>query len=1021
MRFNGCSITIASLAVLLGAALPCSAKPFGTVVPIGGQASDIALDESRGLLYIANYTANRIDVMSTADYSIRRSMNVAPQPGALALSPDSQFLLVAHFGNFAPPASTQNVITLINLASNTRQTFATGDPPLGVAFVQGVQGSQSYQGLIATSTSLLLVDPNSGAMRTVTSFSNVAATLPSNLATFPSAVIAAAMTSTPDGKYAFGVASGASNTQGFFRFDSTTGQVSGLNITSSPQPLARISAAADGSWAMVGQYKWTVNLYGFDLNQFPNSIQSTNIGGNVVDSKNALIYAQILTSQPANASANPTPAPAGSASPATPPVLYVMDMDNLTVRNQLFLKENIVGRMVLSADSSMLYAVSDSGVTVFPIGNLQQYPRLTTNQSDIMALGTFCDQKVITQTLTITDPGGGNTDFAISAGAAGVSISPSSGVTPATVTISVNTSAFQAQNGTVSVPLTITSRNAVNVPPSVRLLINNRNPDQRGTLIDIPGTLTDLLADPKRNRFYVVRQDMNQVLVFDSTTYTQLATLRTGTTPTQMAMTFDRQYLVVGHDSTQLAYVFDLDTLQAQPPIHFPPGHYPRSIAESGQAMLAVVRNAGGGPTGLVDKIDFLAQQADQLPSLGVFQNNVSPAASLAPAPNGSTILLTSPDGNVMVYDANADTFTASRHDFSALQGAYAASSYNTYVAGNNVLNSSLVPMGTLETSSGNASGFAFVDKTGLRTTVAAASSPGVIQRVTPAVSLGTSPTRMAEAPLAATATQPFIRTVAPLADRSAVITLTVSGVTVLPWNYDAAVAPPLISTVVNAADFTQPVASGGLVTVFGSQLSPVNMASQQIPLPTALGESCMAINGVPAPLLFVSNSQINGQLPYNVDGNATLTLHTPGGISDNYYLSVSPAAPSIFRSGTAGPMTGIATILRAANNQFVTPTNPINPGDYITIYATGLGQTTPPVDAGLPAPANPLPLATITPAVTLGGVNLTIHYAGLAPGEVGVYQINASVPHGVPQGLQIPLVIDQGGASTGLYVRVVE
>lgn len=311
MRFNGCSITIASLVVLLGAALPCSAKPFGTVVPIGGQASDIALDESRGVLYVANYTANRIDVMSTADHSIRRSMNVAPQPGALAMSPDSQFLLIAHFGNFAPPASTQNVITLINLATNTRQTFATGDPPLGVAFVQGVQGSQSYQGLITTTTGLLMLDPNSGAMQSVTSFSNVAATLPSATATFPSAVIAASMTSTPDGKYAFGVANGGSNVQGFFRFDSTTGQVAGLNITSTPQPLARISASADGSWAMVGQYKWTVNLYGFDLNQFPNSIQSTNIGGNAVDSKNSLIYAQILTSQPAGASANPTPRTGG--------------------------------------------------------------------------------------------------------------------------------------------------------------------------------------------------------------------------------------------------------------------------------------------------------------------------------------------------------------------------------------------------------------------------------------------------------------------------------------------------------------------------------------------------------------------------------------------------------------------------------------------------------------------------------------------------------------------------------------
>jgi uncharacterized protein (TIGR03437 family) len=1020
MRFNSCSITIASLAVLL-AGLPCSAKPFGSVVPIGGQASDIALDASRNVLYIANYTANRIDVMSTADHSIRTSMNVAPQPGALAISPDSQYLLVAHFGNFAPPASTQNVITLINLASNTRQTFATGDAPLGVAFVQGVGGTQGYKGLIATSTNLLMFDPLSGSLTTITSFANVATTLPSNLATFPSAVIGASMTSTPDGKYAFGVANGQSGSQGFFRFDSATGTVSGLTITSAPTPLARISASADGTWAMVGQYKWTLNLYGFDLNQFPNSIQSTNIGGNAVDSKNSLIYAQILTSQPANASGSPSTPSAGSASSAAPPVLYVLDIDNLTVRDQLLLPENIVGKMILSADSTMLYAVSDSGVTVFPVGNLAQYSRLTTGQSDVLAQGNFCDQKVITQTFTITDPGGGNTDFAISAGASGVTISPSSGLTPATITVSVNTAAFQNQNGTVTVPLTITSNRAVNVPPSVRLLVNNRNPDQRGTLVDIPGTLTDLVADPKRSRFYVIRQDLNQVLVFDSTTYQQIATLRTATTPWQMAITFDQQYLIVGHDNSQLAYVFDLDTLQAQPPIHFPPGHYPRSIAASGQAILAVSRNAAGGSPGLVDKIDFLAQQADQLPSLGVFTNNVNPASSLAPAPNGSTILLASPDGNVMVYDATADTFTASRQDVKELSGAYAASSYNTFVAGNNVLNSSLVPMGTLDSSTGNASGFAFISQTGLRTTVAAASSPGVIERVTPAVSLGASPTRMAEAPLASTVAQPFIRTVAPLHDQSAVITLTTSGVTVLPWNYDAAVAPPQISNVVNAADFTQPVAPGGLLTVFGSQLSPVNMASQEIPLPTALGESCLALNGVPTPLLFVSSSQINGQLPYNVTGNATLTLHTPGGVSDNYFLTITDTAPSIFRSGTAGPMIDLATVIRAANNQFVTATNPINPGDVITIYATGMGVTTPPVTAGMPAPSNPLALVTSVPSITLGGVNLTINYAGLAPGEAGVYQINASVPHGVPQGLQVPLVISQGGGSTGLYVRVVE
>src|ERR1041385_7754387 len=129
MRTNSCLISIV-LAAFLCCATPSSAATFGTVVPIGGHASDIALDESRGLLYIANFTANRIEVMSTADYSIRTSMNVAPQPGAMSISPDSKFLLVAHYGLVTPADPSKNAVTLINLTDNTRQTFSTGDTPL---------------------------------------------------------------------------------------------------------------------------------------------------------------------------------------------------------------------------------------------------------------------------------------------------------------------------------------------------------------------------------------------------------------------------------------------------------------------------------------------------------------------------------------------------------------------------------------------------------------------------------------------------------------------------------------------------------------------------------------------------------------------------------------------------------------------------------------------------------------------------------------------------------------------------
>src|SRR5215471_4700135 len=110
-------LQIAAAALMASAAM---AGTFGRVVPIGGEASDIVLDESRGVLYIANFTANRIEVMSIADYSIRSSMNVSAQPGSMSLSPDNQFLAIAHFGNFGAPIPAQNAITLINLNDKTR-------------------------------------------------------------------------------------------------------------------------------------------------------------------------------------------------------------------------------------------------------------------------------------------------------------------------------------------------------------------------------------------------------------------------------------------------------------------------------------------------------------------------------------------------------------------------------------------------------------------------------------------------------------------------------------------------------------------------------------------------------------------------------------------------------------------------------------------------------------------------------------------------------------------------------------
>src|SRR5882724_13304088 len=105
--------------IALGVSLGSSAMAgtFGKVVPIGGSASDLALDEPRGVLYIANYTANRVEVMSLANLTVQTSINVASQPSGLSLSPDGRYLVVTHYGNFVAPASPNNGLTVIDLTT----------------------------------------------------------------------------------------------------------------------------------------------------------------------------------------------------------------------------------------------------------------------------------------------------------------------------------------------------------------------------------------------------------------------------------------------------------------------------------------------------------------------------------------------------------------------------------------------------------------------------------------------------------------------------------------------------------------------------------------------------------------------------------------------------------------------------------------------------------------------------------------------------------------------------------------
>jgi len=970
---------------------------FGKVVAIGGAASDLALDEGRGLLYIANFTANRIDVMTLADNSIQTSINVAAQPSSIALSPDGRYLVITHFGNFVAPGSSANGLTVVDLNTNGKQSFVLGNAPLGVAF--GIDG----RAFVVTTQEFIVFDPVLGTTQVLDTISGVVAkplhVAPAN---FPPNITAASINVSSDGLWMYGV--GGSTGTFTFRYDVQNravlpgGVILGEGGLLGPRV---VSINRDGSLVMVGWLMVDVRTGTF-INQFGVRTNALNVGSTAFDNGRGVLYAQL-------------PQTAGEL-----PTLKILDTLSFAVRERLQLPENLAGKSLLSSDGNVLYSISDSGVLVMPVGSLDRQPRIVASAEDLVFRGNFCDRRVATQQVTITDPGGNRTRFSITSTSPGISISPSSGITPAVVRVSVNPNAYQNQKGTSVAKLDITSTDAVNFPASVRVLINNREPDQRGTFVNIPGTLTDILADPSRDRYFVVRSDTNQVLVMDANNNTQIAALNTYNTPTTMTTTFDRRYLLVGHIDSQTLAVWDLENLAAQTPVRLPSGHSARSIAASAKALLAFTNDVEG--KGRIVRIDFDTRSSIQLPTLGIFTNDLNPNGVITASPNGSSILFAAPDGNVMLYSAVTDSFTVSRKDLTALGGAYAASSYNQYVVGNNILNASLVPAGKLEAGTGTSSGFAFVDTAAYRTTAPDASSAGVIQRVElSASSAGIRATRMTEAPLLATATRPFIRTLAPLYSRTAIMNLSVSGVTVLPWTYDESVAAPRISRVVNAADLSPGLAPGGLITLFGSQLSPVNLATKEIPIPTALGESCLTVNGLPVPVLFVSPSQINAQLPFETTGQVTMVLRTPGGVSDNFNLIVRPAAPGIFRNGVAGPDSDIPTVIRDANKLLVTPSNPVHRGDNLAIFLTGMGQTNPAVTAGIPSPSDPLASTLITAVVDLGGTELPVSFAGLAPGQVGINQINVSIPRNVPLGIEVPLTINQGGSSTTITVRVVD
>ncbi len=226
---------------------------------------------------------------------------------------------------------------------------------------------------------------------------------------------------------------------------------------------------------------------------------------------------------------------------------------------------------------------------------------------------------------------------------------------------------------------------------------------------------------------------------------------------------------------------------------------------------------------------------------------------------------------------------------------------------------------------------------------------------------------------------------------------------------------------VVNGASFAAgyPVSPGSIISIFGANLAGSTQGAAGVPLPTTLGNGSVSIGTAKAPLFFASSGQINAQVPFEtMGGYAPVVVNNGSTTAANLHLLLVRAAPGIFTTTQNG--TGPGAVLHAANGASVTAASPAKAGEFISIFATGLGAVSPSVTSGRAAPASPLSNTVEAPQVTIAGQPAKASFSGLAPGFVGLYQVNVQVPEGV-SGSALPLVVTMLGAASNTATIAVQ
>lgn len=931
LAFRRIGLIIGGLAIALLPGRPAFCQStigatFGDVIALpGGTPSDVVLDEARHYLYLVNNNTNLVYVFDYTANAVVSQTAVGAGPLAGAISMDGHYLYVT-----CGTASVLDMIDLTQPGQPVIQTVVLPSKPQGVEV--GVDGrvliSMTGTGVVSgvPQGTLSLFDPSLGPGQLLPVSVPALTTTPVTVPTpgnVTSTTFVSKLLRTPNGQYIVGAIKPTSANTYIFVYEVASATV--LRNRTFAGVSTVLSMAPDGSRFMAGLAMFDINTLNLIAQQnianapfsFTSSFNTqSQIGGSVFSPDGTTLYSAF------NIAATSTPTPPASSSTMT-----VSDPGNLLIHLGIKLPQDIIAKMVILSDGSQAWGLSDSGMIHLALGNLYTYPILAPQTTDVFLAMDDCNHGLAQASLQINNLGQGKLTYSVASGTdAAVEYSISSGVAPSTITFTMDpgrsgvtrlagtnlyTGASTTAGATGSpINITLASAQAINIPNTIRLYMNYRQPDQRGVIYPVPTTpnsnsagitvtggnegLQDLVLDEARGLLYITNSGYNRIEVFDTKNLVFLSPIPVGQLPHQMAITSDGSTLYVGNSGAESISIVNLNLQQVVGNVVFPP------IPRNGTAAVISPHSLALGLNGL----EFIMSDGSQWDvvngtAIPRVANSVTPTAfsttgsvdSMIAPPDQQYILTLSGNGNAYVYSSTGDTYIAAKTLFgttgTTIQGYYgplAVGPGGSYFLANGlVLNTALSTLGgsavpSTANSSGLARNIAEVAPmtsnnflwltTPVRTSITTTTVDDprtTLQSYNLATNtvteVGVAPENPVTSVFGTTRQNTPPRMMVANSAGTTAYAVTLSGLTVIPLASTNQSTQPAISGIANATSGSATIQPGSFITITGQNLASTAVATT-VPPPTVLGGSCVTLGNVSIPLLSASPGQIQAQVP---------------------------------------------------------------------------------------------------------------------------------------------------------------